>query len=118
MKLWPQVTTNSLLIDGLGEGAYERGCMLVLSEMRASSRVCQYPRQPPPGTSHTEPGTSHTEKHSGDAYQSQLSLRLAKGGGEGEGQTAAQMHDLELKVAQPPRASTCHVKLSENPYIQ
>lgn len=84
--------------------------MLVLSEMRASSRVCQYPRQPPPGT-------SHTEKHSGDAYQSQLSLRLAKEGG-GDGQTAAQMHDLELKVAQPPRASTCHVKLSENPYIQ
>ena len=40
------------------------------------------------------------------------------GGGGGEGQTAAQMHDLELKVAQPPRASTCHVKVSENPYIQ
>ena len=37
---------------------------------------------------------------------------------EEEGQTAAQMHDLELEIAQPSRASTRHLKLGENPYVQ
>ena len=30
----------------------------------------------------------------------------------GEGQSAAQMHDMELKIKQPPSVSICHVKLS------
>ena len=33
-------------------------------------------------------------------------------------QTASQMHDLELEIARPPRASTRHMKLDENPYVE
>ena len=54
----------------------------------------------------------HTEKLSGDTYHGQPRGR------EGEGQTAAQMHNLELKIAQPPRASTRHLKLSKDPYVK
>ena len=35
-------------------------------------------------------------------------------GREGEGQTAAQMHNSEVKIARPPRASILHLKLNED----
>ena len=60
----------------------------------------------------------HTKKLSGDTYKLLYSPRPAKKEGREGGQTATQMHDLELKIAQPPRASTRHLRLSENPYIR
>ena len=40
--------------------------------------------------------------------------KASQGGGNGKGQTAAQMHDLELQIAQPPWASMHYQKLGEN----
>lgn len=39
-------------------------------------------------------------------------------GREGEGQIATQMHNLVLEIAQAPRASSCHPKLSKDPYVK
>ena len=61
----------------------------------------------------------HTEILSGDTYQPQYSPRPAKREGSGRGKlAAAQMQDLELEIAQPPRASTHHLKLGEDLYVQ
>ena len=65
--------------------------------------------------------TTHrpTEKLSEDTYQSLYSPRPTKREGrEGKGQTAAQMHDLVFKIAQPPRTSMGHLKLGKNLYVE
>lgn len=61
----------------------------------------------------------HTEKHSLDTCQPLYSPRPAKREGREGGvrQTTAQMQDLELKIAQLPRASTRHLKFGKNPYV-
>ena len=49
----------------------------------------------------TTTGHRHTENLSGNTYQPLYSPRPAKR--NGGWQTAAQMHDLDLEIARPPR---------------
>ena len=60
----------------------------------------------------------HTEKLSGDILPTSILTKASQEGGEGEGSTVAQMHNLELEIAQPPRASMHHLKLVKNPYVK
>ena len=69
----------------------------------------------------------HTEKLSGDILPTSILTKASQEGGEGrggesegegEGPTVAQMHNLELEIAQPPRASMHHLKLVKNPYVK
>ena len=66
------------------------------SEMRASSRAHRYPRQPrerqpPPGTV--------TLRNSVEILTNLYTYHSQPRGREGECETAAQMHNLELKIA-------------------
>ena len=64
----------------------------------------------------------HTEKLSEDILPTSILTKASQEGregeGEGEGPTVAQMHNLELEIAQPPRASMHHLKLVKNPYVK
>ena len=76
------------------------------SKMRASSRAHRYPWQPPPGTI--------TLRNSVEILTNLYTYHSQRRGREGECETAAQMHNLELEIARPPRASMHHLKLSED----
>ena len=59
----------------------------------------------------------HTEKLSGDTYQPLYPPGPAKR--EGRGKLPHKwMHDLELKIARPPRVRMRHLKLSKNPHFE
>ena len=62
----------------------------------------------------TTTGHHHTETLNGDIYLPVYLPWSAKR----EGKTATQMHNLELKIARPPRASTRHLNLSEDPCVE
>ena len=89
---------NSLPIDELGKGVHESGWW------------CQAKYEPRAGRSGI-----HGNQHQAPAHwalrnsvEVLTSFYTHQGQTRGEGQTAAQMHDLELKIERAPRASTRH----------
>ena len=83
--------------------------------MKAGCGATRYPqqpreRQPPPGIV--------TLRNSVEVLTNLYTYHGQPRGREREGQSAAQMHNLELEIARLPRASVRHLKLSEDRYVE